>query len=69
MEQESFPIFNFGDAIANLKVGHDIARNNLRLRLLDNTIFMVVKDDIICPWLPTHKDILATDWKVIKNGK
>ena len=30
MEQESFPIFNFGDAIANLKVGHDIARNNLK---------------------------------------
>ena len=69
MEQESFPIFNFGDAIANLKAGHDIARNDTRLRLIDGTIFMVVKDDVICPWLPTHKDILATDWKVIKYGK
>ena len=69
MEQESFPIFNFGDAIANLKAGHDIARNNLRLRLLDNTIVKVVKEDVICTWLPTHKDILAADGNVIKYGK
>ena len=69
MEQESFPIFNFGDALSNLVAGHDIARKKLRLRLIDKTIFMVVKNDVICPWLPTHKDILAIDWKVIKNGK
>ena len=68
MEQESFSIYTFGEAIANLKAGHDIARNDLRLRLIDNTIMMIMDDGLMCPWLPTHKDILATDWRVIRLG-
>lgn len=68
MEQESFAIFNFGEAIANLKAGHDVIRNNLRLRLIGDTIMMIIKDDVMCPWLPVHKDILATDWRVIRLG-
>lgn len=66
MEQESFSIFNFSQALANMIAGHDIARGNLRLRLVDKTIMMVLGNGIITPWLPTHKDILATDWKVIR---
>ena len=68
MEQESFSIYNFGEALSNLVAGHDIARNKLRLRLIDNTIVEIKKGKVICPWLPTHKDILANDWKVIKLG-
>lgn len=68
MEQESFSIFSFSEALANLKVGHDIKRNDLRLRLKDNTIMMVIDGDVLTPWLATHKDILATDWKVIRLG-
>lgn len=68
MEQESFPIFSFSEALANLKVGHDIERNNLRLRLQDDTIMMVMNNEILAPWMVTHRDILAKDWKVIRLG-
>lgn len=68
MEQESFAIFSFGEAIANLKAGHDVMRDNIRLRLKNDTIMMIVGKDIMCPWFPVHKDILATDWRVIRLG-
>lgn len=68
MSTSSFSIFSFSEALDNLKVGHDIERRNLRLRLVGKTIMMIMDDDEMCPWLPTHKDILATDWKVIKFG-
>ena len=68
MEQESFSIYNFGEALSNLIAGHDIARKNLRLRLEDKTIMMVMDKDVLTPWMATHKDILATDWKVIRLG-
>lgn len=68
MEQESFSIYSFSEALANLRVGHDIERNNLHLRLEDNTIMMVIDGDILTPWMATHKDILAKDWKVIRLG-
>ena len=68
MEQVSFPIYNFSEALSNLVAGHDIARKKLRLRLIDNTIVEIKKGKVICPWSPTHKDILANDWKVIKLG-
>ena len=67
MEQHSFSIYNFGEALSNLVAGHDIERRDTRLRLIDNTIMMVL-DDELAPWLPTHKDILSNDWKVIKIG-
>lgn len=68
MEQESFSIYSFSEALANLRVGHDIERNNLRLRLEDDTIMMVIEEGILTPWMATHKDILAKDWKVIRLG-
>lgn len=68
MEQHSFNIFNFGEALSNLLAGHDIQRKDTRLRLVDDTIMMVFGEDVECPWLPTHKDILAIDWKVIRIG-
>ena len=68
MEQVSFPIFNFSDALSNLIAGHDIEREDTRLRLNEGNILMVLEDGTLCPWLPTHKDILANDWKVIKLG-
>ena len=68
MEQESFPIYSFSEALANLKVGHDIERGNLRLRLENDTIMMVIEEGILTPWMVTHKDILAKDWKVIRLG-
>lgn len=67
MEQESFSIYNFGEALSNLIAGHDIARKNLRLRLEGKTIMMVM-NNTVAPWMATHKDILATDWKVIRLG-
>ena len=48
--------------------GHDIEREDTRLRLNEGNILMVLEDGTLCPWLPTHKDILANDWKVIKLG-
>lgn len=69
METNTFPIFNFSEALLNLKVGHDIKRGDLILTLKDSTIMMKVGKELLCPWLPTHKDILATDWSVIKVGK
>lgn len=68
MEQMSFPIYTFSEALANLKAGHDIQRNDTRLRLNDEDILMVLDDGTLCPWLPTHRDMLAKDWKVIKRG-
>lgn len=68
MEISSFPIFDFSQALSNLICGHDIARNNIRLRLDNETIMMVFDDGTESPWLPTHIDILAKDWKVIKRG-
>ena len=47
--------------------GHDVERDNTRLRIVDKTIMMVLGEEL-CPWLPTHKDILANDWKVIRIG-
>ena len=67
MEQYSFSIYNFGEALSNLVSGHDIERGNTRLRIVDKTIMRVVGAKL-CPWLPTHKDILANDWKVIRIG-
>ena len=49
MEQESFSIYDFSQALANMIVGHDIARGNLRLRLIDKTIMMVLGNGIITP--------------------
>ena len=69
MEQKSFPVFNFSEALMNLKVGHEIERRDIRLILDGSTIMMKVGKELLCPWLPTHKDILATDWSVIKVGK
>ncbi len=66
IEQKSFAIYTFGEAIENLKCGYDIERGDLRLRLLDNTIMMVIGKEILAPWLATHKDILAKDWRVIR---
>lgn len=68
MEISSFAIFDFSQALPNLICGHDIARGNIRLRLDDETIMMVFEDGTASPWLPTHIDILAKDWKVIKRG-
>lgn len=67
MEERSFPIYTFSNALDNLKVGHDIERRGLRLRLHGKTIMMIVENqEIVCPWLPTHEDLLANDWRVIK---
>ena len=68
MEQVSFPIYNFSEALSNLMAGHDIEREDTRLRLNEGNILMVLENGTLCPWLPTHKDILANDWKVIKLG-
>lgn len=70
MEQWSFPIYTFSQALDHLSIGRDIARDNIRLRLQDKTIMMVDEenDKVIYPWLPCHKDILAKDWKVINIG-
>lgn len=68
MEQVSFPIYTFGQALANLIAGHDIQRGNTRLRLMDRTIIMIDENGCVAPWMATHKDILAKDWKVIKLG-
>lgn len=67
MEQYSFSIYSFGEALSNLMSGHDVERDNTRLRIVDKTIMMVLGEEL-CPWLPTHKDILANDWKVIRIG-
>lgn len=68
MDIVGFAIFSFSQALDNLVCGHDIARGDLRLRLKGDTIMMVFNDETECPWLPTHKDILAKDWKVIRRG-
>lgn len=67
MEQYSFSIYSFGEALSNLISGHDVERDNTRIRIVDKTIMMVLGDELY-PWLPTHKDILANDWKVIRIG-
>lgn len=67
MEERSLPIYTFSNALDNLKVGHDIERRDIRLRLIGKTIMMVIEgEEIICPWMATHEDILANDWRVIK---
>ena len=69
IEQKTFPIFSFSEALEKLKAGFDIERRGLRLRIINKTIMMVVEgDEIICPWLPTHGDLLANDWVVISIG-
>ena len=68
MEQISFPIYNFSQVIHYLKAGDEAERGNLRLTLEDDVIMMRIDGEVIAPWLPTHKDILATDWRVIKIG-
>ena len=67
MEQHSFSIYNFGEALSNLMSGHDVERKGTRIRIVGKTIMMVLGDELY-PWLPTHKDILANDWKVIRIG-
>ena len=42
MEQETFPIFSFSDALRALLTGDDIRRGDLRLTLKDKTIFMIL---------------------------
>lgn len=68
MSTESFPIYSFSEALDNLKVGHIINRRDLRLKLIDKTIMMLLDDEEMCPWLPTHGDLLANDWRVIRVG-
>lgn len=68
MEQETFPIFSFSDALRALLTGDDIRRGDLRLTLKDKTIFMIDEDGVLSPYMATHKDILANDWRIITRG-
>lgn len=68
MDIESFAIFSFSQALDNLKVGHIIERKDLRLKLVNKTIMMLLDENEMCPWLPTHGDLLANDWRVIRIG-
>ena len=66
MEERSFPIYTFSNILDYLKVGHDAERNGTRLRLINKTIMMIFDDGELSPWMATHEDLLANDWRVIK---
>lgn len=79
MEQWSFPIYTFSEALQYLKIGRKVARQGwngkgMWLALQTPTeeskmtapyIYMKCADGKLCPWLASQTDMLADDWMVV----
>ena len=79
MEQWSFPIYTFSEALQYLKSGSKVAREGwngkgmwLALQTPNETskmtapyIYMSCADGKLCPWLASQTDMLADDWMVM----
>ena len=81
MEQWSFPIYKFSEALEYLKADKKVTREgwngkDMWIALQTPTdeskmtlpyIYMKCADGRYCPWLASQTDLLANDWMVIEN--